>query len=337
MCTHLSDDLSGVSLQRLPRAVLGPEDVRLRVLRVGLNFPDLMMTAGTYHLKPDLPFVPGMEGVAEVLEAGSKVTSVRPGDRMCFHAKHGALSEERVLPAASLRPLPGALDLDAAACHFVTGLTAWVALVRIGQLQRDQALLVHGARGGVGTACIQLGLHLGARILATASDPGVLARWRKRGVKALRADADLAAAVNDATQGRGADVVVDPVGGDMFDASMRCTAFGGRILVLGFASGRMPTLRVQHALNRGVSIHGVRAGEYGRRFPGHGVEHVAAVERLAAEGVLCPTVGARFPLAEAREALQALKERRVVGKIVVDLESPTRPSTQQTSSTFVVR
>lgn len=320
-CERLSDDLAGLAWRPLPAPArpLAAHEVRLRVLRCALNFPDLLMTQGLYHLRPELPFVPGMEGVGEVLEAGDAARAAGhvPGALRVFTAKQGGLASEWTGPASALQPMPAGLTLDEAAAFFVTGLTAWVALARIGRLQRGETLLVHGARGGVGQACVQLGRQLGARVIATASDPARLALLLPRDVTCLAVDAGLDQAVLAATDGRGADVVADPVGGEVFEASLRCAAYGARLLVLGFASGHLPQLKLQRVLNRGLAVLGVRAGEYGRRHPQQADEHAAAVLHLAASGVLRPAVGAVFPFHQAVEALRAMQRRQVTGKIVV--------------------
>ena len=318
VCDQLSDDLSGVALRRWPLPALGPADVRVRLHAVSLNFPDLLMTRGLYQVKPPVPFVSGMEGSGVVLEAGP-ASGWQVGDRVGLGAKHGLLAQQTVLPGSALRPVPAGMSLDLAATVTVTGLTAWVALARLGQLQRGETLLVHGARGGVGQACVQLGLHLGARVIATASQPARLADLAAAGVTVLPAQG-FREGVLAATDGRGADVVADPVGGDVFDESLRCIAFGGRLLVMGFASGRIPVLDVNRALIKGYSLVGVRAGEYGRRYPERGHEHLAAVARLAAEGVFRPVIGARFALADARDALAAMAARTVTGKILVAID-----------------
>lgn len=323
VCERLSDDLSGLALRRWPLPPLGEHDVQVAMHSVALNFPDLLMTRGLYQFKPPMPYVPGMEGSGVVTAAGAR-SGWQVGQPVGLGAKHGLLAEQVVLAGDALRPLPAGLAMDEAAAVSVTGLTAWVALARLGRLQRGETLLVHGARGGVGQACVQLGLHLGARVIATASQPGRLAGMANgaaAGVTVLPATG-FRQAVLDATGGRGADVVADPVGGDVFDESLRCIAFGGRLLVLGFASGRIPTLDVNRPLIKGYSLVGVRAGEYGRRFPAHHVEHLAAVQRLAEAGVFKPFIGARFALAQGREALAAMAARTVIGKIVVSVAAP---------------
>jgi NADPH2:quinone reductase len=317
VCDHLSDDLSGLTLRRWPLPAMGAADVRVAMHAVSLNFPDLLMTRGLYQFKPALPYVPGMEGAGVVAEAGPD-SGWLPGQAVLLAGKHGLLAEQVVVAGETLRPLPAGMAMDAGASLTVTGLTAWVALARLGQLARGETLLVHGARGGVGQACVQIGLHLGARVIASASQPERLAALAACGVQAVAATG-FRETVLAATDGRGADVIADPVGGDVFDESTRCINFGGRLLVLGFASGRIPTLDINKPLIKGYSVVGVRAGEYGRRWPARGRAHLAAVQRLAEDGVLRPVIGARFALADAVQALSAMAERRVTGKIVVTL------------------
>ena len=317
VCERLSPDLSGVLLRRWPLPAPGPDEVQVRMHAAALNFPDLLMTQGGYQFKPALPFVVGMEG-AGIVERAGPASGWAPGQAVLLGGKTGLLAERVVAAGAALRPVPAGVALDSAAAAQVTGLTAWVALARLGRVQRGETLLVHGARGGVGQACVQLGLHLGARVMATATHPAGLQALTDQGVTVLPArgfrDAVLAA-----TDGRGADVVADPVGGDVFDESTRCIAFAGRLLVLGFASGRIPTLAINRPLIKGFSVIGVRAGEYGRHFPAQGREHQAAVQHLLASGVLRPAIGARFALADAKQALMTMAGRSVTGKIVVTM------------------
>ena len=322
-CVALSEDLSGLQLVDWPLPELGAHDVRVRVRAAALNFPDLLMTQGKYQHKPSLPFVAGMECAGEVEAVGAEVQRWRPGDRVCFNAHGGAFSEHLVAPASMLRPLPAALDFAEGAAYGVTAVTAWVALVRRGALQRGETLLVHGASGGTGMAAVQLGRHLGATVIATGSSMQKLQTARATGADHLllvrEGAAGLADEVKRLTGGRGADVVFDPVGGDLFDASTHCIAWGGRLLVVGFAGGRIATLPTNLALIKGFAVIGVRAGEYGRRDPQRGEENRRAVEALAARGVFRPPIGARFGFEQAKEAYRALAERRVAGKIVIDM------------------
>src|SRR5690606_34784575 len=225
-----------------------------------------------------------------------------------------------VVSTDRLRRMRRELSMEEAASVGTTGITAWVALARIGRLRRGETLLVHGARGGVGTACVQLGLHLGARVIATASNPDHLEPLKRLGAIPLPAAPGFRAKVLELTDGRGADVIADPVGGDVFDESIRCIAWDGRLLVLGFTSGRIPSVTVNMPLIKGFSVMGVRAGEYGRRHPARGRADMKKVEELAADGVLRPLIGASFSLRDACQAFEALVQRKVAGKIVLKMK-----------------
>lgn len=318
ICERLSDDFSGLRVASRPAQRPGPGEVRIAMAAAAINFPDVLMTRGDYQFKPPLPFVPGMEGAGTIVECGQGVARWRVGDAVTVMLRHGAMAQEIVCPVEAIVAAPEGLSMDEAACHAINGLTAVVALERIGRLQRGETLLVHGARGGVGAACIELGLHLGARVIASASRAQSRAALASRDIEVIDARSAFGEAVKALTGGRGADVIADPVGGDVFDESTRCIAFGGRLLVIGFASGRIPTLAANRALIKGFSLMGVRAGEYGRRFPQLGAENRARVRTLAAEGVLRPRVGLRVPLARAVEAFQALASRAVSGRIVLE-------------------
>jgi NADPH2:quinone reductase len=290
------------------------------VRAAALNFPDLLMTRGGYQHKPELPFTPGMEGAGVVEAVGEGVTRWRAGDAVCFNNFVGAIAQRAVMPAAALEPVPPGWDWASAAGWRVGAMTAYVSLVTRGALRAGETLLVHGATGGMGAAAVQLGAHLGATVIATGSDPGRLEQLRALGATHLLSSrGDFQEQVKTLTGGRGADVIYDPVGGDVFDRSTKCIAFGGRLLVVGFAAGRIPTLAANHLLIKVYSVVGVRAGEWLRRRPEEAPGIQAEIRRLAAEGVFRPLVGARFPLAEAADALRALEQRAAPGKIVVEI------------------
>ena len=320
-CETLSTDLSGVTLRELPRRALAAGEIRVAVQAAGLNFPDLLMTRGAYQFVPPLPFVLGMEGVGIVLETGTPTHRWKPGDRVCFQSRLGACAEEIILSPDDLAAVPAALGPEQAAAFQVTAMTAWVALVGLGHLQAQEHLLVHGARGGVGSACVQLGIHLGAQVIASASNPALLEPMKRDGVTVISSNGAFHDEVLTRTNGRGADVIADPVGGDVFDESTRCIAWGGRLLVLGFASGRIPVLPANRALIKGFSMVGVRAGEYGRRNPERGTACRKAIFELAERGVFSPTVGLSLPLRAGAEALRRMENRSVVGKIVLTMPS----------------
>lgn len=316
---RLSDDLSSMQLEMVDGVAPGAGMVRVRLRAASVNFPDILTIQGKYQHKPDLPFTPGMEGAGDVVEVGAGVAGFSPGDRVIVGGKQGCFAEEGLFPAAGVRRLPDAMSYAAGASYPVAYLTAYVALVRRAQLEAGETLLVHGAAGGVGLAAVDLGKLLGARVIATASSEEKRAFLRDYGADHVLASSGFRDDVKALTQGQGVNVVYDPVGGDVFDESVRCIAFDGRLLVIGFAGGRIPSISANMPLIKGFSVVGVRAGEYGRQFPVRGAENVAAIDALAASGKIRPHVFARFPLDQAREALRMLEDRRVIGKVVIDL------------------
>ena len=316
---ELLPDHAGASLVDLAVPAPGPGEVRVRVRAAAVNFPDLLMTGGGYQLKPDLPFVSGLEFAGEVDALGEGVTGWAVGDAVIGGNRFGAMAEYIVVPAGALRHKPERLSWDAAAAYGVAYLTAYVALFRCARVELGEWVLVHGAAGGVGLATVDLAKALGARVIAAASSAA-----KRDAIAGLYAPDALIAAdpgfreeVKARTGGRGADVIFDPVGGDVFDESTRCIAFGGRLLVIGFASGRIPEVSVNMPLIKGFSVVGVRAGEYGRRFPERGAENIAAIDALAAEGTIRPHVHAVLDLDDWREGFAMLERREVVGKVVL--------------------
>ncbi len=316
---ELLPDHAGAALAERPMPMPGPGEVRVRVRAAAVNFPDLLMTGGGYQLKPDLPFVSGLEFAGEVDAVGEGVDGWMVGDAVVGGNRFGAMAEYAVVPASVLRRKPEALGWDEAAAYPVAYLTAYVALVRCARLEPGESVLVHGASGGVGLATVDLARALGARVIAAASSAEK--RAAITGLHApeavISADPGFRDEVKALTGGAGADVIFDPVGGDIFDESTRCIAFGGRLLVVGFASGRIPEVSVNMPLIKGFSVVGVRAGEYGRRFPGRGAENVAAIDALAVAGRIRPHVHASLDLAEWREGFAMLERREVVGKVVL--------------------
>lgn len=314
----LSPDLSGCALVDLPAPVRGPGQVLVRVRAVSLNYPDLLMTQGLYQLKPPLPFTPGMDVAGEVLDADAE-SGFTIGDRVMGGARLGGMAELAVLDARGVRPVPTALSYAEAAAYGAAYHTAWVALVELGQLQPGQWVVVHGATGGVGLAAVDLAKALGARVIATSASADKLAVV----AGAYAPDATLIAAgrfrdeVAAITGGALADLIYDPVGGDIFDESTRCVAFGGKLLVIGFTSGRIPEIAVNIPLIKGFSVVGVRAGEFARRFPERGKAADDAAYAMLAAGKLRPRVDRVAPFAQWRDAFTAMAERQMVGKIVL--------------------
>jgi NADPH2:quinone reductase len=316
---HLAPDFAGCVVKDVPTPTPGPGEVLVKVKAASVNFPDLLMTKGEYQFKPPTPFTPGLDLSGEVAALGEGVTGFSIGDAVVGGARLGAFAEYAALSADALKPKPERLSFAQAAAYGAAYLTAYVALVRRARLEPGEWVLVHGAAGGVGLAAADLAKALGARVIAASASDDKLAA-----IQALYApDATVNVtggfreAVKAITGGEGADVIYDPVGGDVFDESTRCIAFDGRLLVIGFTSGRIPTVSVNMPLIKGFSLMGVRAGEYGRQFPDKGRENAEAVWRMADEGVIRPHVHAELPLERWREAFALLAERKVVGKAVI--------------------
>ena len=318
VCDTLTDDFSGLSVKDIPVPEVGAGEVLVRVAAASVNFPDLLMSQGKYQMKPELPFTQGMECAGIVEAVGEGVTDFAPGARVVGGNKTGAFAEYAVLPAAGLSRVPEAMEFAEAAAYPAAYLTAYVALVRRANLQAGETLLVHGASGGVGMAAVDVGKLLGATVIATSASDRKLDTVLAHGADyVINVSQGFRDKVKTLTGGRGADVIFDPVGGDVFDESVRCIAFDGRLLVIGFTSGRIPEVKVNMPLIKGFSVVGVRAGEYGRRFPERGKENMAAIWKWAAEGKTRPRVHAELPLEDWREAYRLLTDREVVGKVVL--------------------
>jgi NADPH2:quinone reductase len=317
---RLAPDYAGCALRDVETPQPGPGEVRVRVHAAAVNFPDLLMTRGEYQHRPPLPFIPGLELSGEVDALGSDVSGWTVGDAVVGGARVGGISQFAIASATALRPRPTGFTWAEAASYSTAYLTAYVALVRRAQVKPGEWVLVHGAAGGVGLACVDLARVLGCRVIAASASAEKLAVVGAE--YAPDACVDVTGGFRDAvkalTDGRGADVIYDPVGGDVFDESVRCIAFDGRLLVIGFTSGRIPTISVNMPLIKGFSVMGVRAGEYGRRFPQKGRENSEAVWRLAQEGRIRPRVHARLPLDRWREAFDLLADRAVIGKAVIE-------------------
>lgn len=315
---QLLPDYAGCVVKDIPTPEPGPGEVRIRVRAAAVNFPDLMQTRGEHQHKPTVPFVGGLELAGEVDKLGEGVTGFAIGDAVVSGGR-GGFAEYAILPAAILRKKPARLSFGEAAGYPVAYLTAYVALKRAADAQAGEWVLVHGAAGGVGLAAVDYAKVLGCKVIAaSASDEKLAVIAREYDVDAtVNVTQGFRERVKEITGGKGADVIYDPVGGDIFDESTRCIAFGGRILSIGFTSGRLPTLPVNIALIKGFSVHGVRAGEYGRQFPEKGAENNAAIWKLAEDGLVKPRVDAEYPLDGWREAFETLAQRKVVGKTII--------------------
>ncbi|HVY02649.1 MAG TPA: NADPH:quinone oxidoreductase family protein [Caulobacterales bacterium] len=316
-CTEITQDLSGAAVREIKTPSPRPGEVLVKIQAASVNFPDILQCQGLYQHKPPLPFVPGMEMAGTVEAIGEGVTNLQPGDEVMGGARPGGFAEYGIMNAQMARKKPEKLTLAEAAAYPTAYLTAYVALVRRARMEAGETLLVHGAAGGVGLAAVDLGKQMGAKVIATASTQPKRDFLETYGADLVLAPSGFREAVKDFTGGKGANVIYDPVGGDVFDESVRCIAFDGRLLSIGFTSGRIPEISVNMPLIKGFSVMGVRAGEYGRQFPQKGRENREAISKMAAEGKLRPHIYAEVPLADTRKAFDMLSNRDVIGKVIV--------------------
>ena len=317
VCRAIGDDIGALTIEDMALPPLEAGQVRVALRAAAVNFPDILTAQGKYQHKPALPYVPGTEGAGDVVAVGEGVAHVAVGDRVIVGAL-GCFAQETQVAASQVRAIPGGVDYAVAAGFTAAYLTAHVGLVRRAAIAPGEWLLVHGAAGGVGLAAVDLGKALGARVIATASTGAKREFLAGYGADHVLPSGGFREAVKALTGGAGADVIYDPVGGDVFDESTRCIAFDGRLLVVGFTSGRIPTVAANIPLIKGFSVMGLRAGEYGRKFPERGRENIAALDAMLAAGTLHPHIGARFPLARAVDAMRMLEERKAVGKVIVE-------------------
>ncbi|OFW97672.1 MAG: hypothetical protein A3D94_18160 [Alphaproteobacteria bacterium RIFCSPHIGHO2_12_FULL_66_14] len=326
VCDRLSDppgDPSVLKVEERPIPQPGPADVLIKVGAASVNFPDILMLSAGYQHKPELPFIPGMEGAGTVTAVGAGVTTWRTGDKLIFGVRPGAMAQYvRVAASGNLMRLPEGWSFAEGSAFRVGATTAYHSLIHRAQLKRGNVLLVHGASGGVGMAAVQLGRHLGARVIATGGDDARLAVVKANGADDVvnYRTADFVTIVKELTEGRGADVIYDPVGGEVLERSIRAAAYGARLLVVGFTSGGPSKIMSNHVLIKGLSILGVRAGETIRRHsPELGNDYVEELPRLAGLGVMRPHISHRFPMERAADAFRALIDRKVVGKAVIEM------------------
>ncbi len=305
-------------LESFASAPLAPGQVRVAVHAAGINFPDILMAAGDYQLKPELPFTPGVEAAGEVTEIAGGVAGVAVGDRVIVRMRYGGYADEAVVAPAQLTPLPANFDYAEGATFLAAHGTAHHALVDRGALAPGEVLLVHGAGGGVGLAAVEIGKLLGATVIAAASSEAKLAVAKARGADhlVLTAREPFRDAVKRITDGRGADVVFDPVGGEIFENSLRCIGWGARILVVGFTGG-IGLARTNLVLIKGASVIGVRAGEAARRNPAAGEARTRALLQWAEAGKIRPHISHRLPLENVAQAMRLLIDRKAIGRVAL--------------------
>ena len=323
VCNELGDP-SMLRIENRPIPRPRANEVVVQVGAAAVNFPDVLTVAGSYQHKPQLPFIPGMEGAGRLLGVGKDVVDWRKGDCVIFGIRPGAFAEYVRVPAEDrhLMALPEGWSWAEGAGFRVAAQTAYHSLVHRAAVKKGDVLLVHGASGGVGLAAVQLGKHLGATVIATGSDDARLAIVKQAGADHLinYREQDFVARAKELTGGKGCDVIYDPVGGEVLEKSMRVAAYGARLLIVGFASGGPSRIMSNHVLIKGLSLLGIRAGETPARIaPEQGRDYVEALPKLAALGVMKPHVSGRFPMERAADAFRALTDRKVIGKVVIEM------------------
>ncbi len=296
-------------------------EVLIDVYAAGLNFPDTLQIEGKYQFQPPFPFTPGSEVGGIVAEVGASVTNVKPGDRVLAMAGVGGMAERVVAPEAGVERIPDSMDMKTASGFGMIYGTSYHALKQRADIQPGETLLVLGASGGVGLAAIEIGKAFGARVIAAASTDEKLQVAKNAGADDLinYSDDVLKEKVKDLTNQNGADVIYDPVGGDMFDQSIRCINWKGRLLVVGFASGRIPSLPANLALLKGCQIVGVFWGAFRGREPEVHAQNTRDLFDLYSQGKLKPLVKDCFPLAQYADALNIFIQRKAVGKVVLEV------------------
>ena len=319
MLAHRWCEPSDLELTELPDLEPGPSQVVIDVKAIGTNFPDILMIQGKYQIKPPFPFAPGAEVAGVVRAVGSEVTHVKQGDRVLAMLGWGAYATQAVAHEKQVFLIPDAMPFEHAAAFTIVYQTSYFALVLRAPVQRGQTLLVHGAAGGVGLSAVQIGKALGARVLATAGSPEKRALVKQQGAEDCydSRDPGWVDAVLKATQGKGADHIYDPVGGDVFDLSLKCIAFSGNLHVIGFASGTIPNCAMNRVLLKNISLVGLHWGAYQQKDPGKVPESMAALFKMYEEGQLPVQIGGSFPLERAGEALRVIASRQASGKIVL--------------------
>jgi NADPH2:quinone reductase len=323
LVVHQHGPLENLKLETFPDPKPGPEEVLVEVHAASVNFPDLLVIGGTYQILPATPFVPGKDLAGTVAAVGANVSSVKPGDRVMAQIEYGAFAERAAVPLRTCHRMPDGMSFTEGAAMGLAYLTAHFALVERGGVRPGEIVLVTGAAGGVGHAAVQLARALGATVVAAVSAEGQAAVARAGGADhVVRTDvADLRESLRQqvfsAVGKRGADLIVDTVGGDVFDACLRAIAWCGRLVTVGYASGRVPEVKAGLILVKNISLIGLQVSDYRDRAPEKIRRAQAELFRLYDAGKLKPHVMAVYPFEAYREALAAVRDRRVLGKAVL--------------------
>jgi NADPH2:quinone reductase len=305
-----------LALREMPDpAAPGAGEVQVRIGARGAQYVDVLMLAGKYQFRPDPPFIPGSEAAGEVVAVGPDVTQFKIGDRVMSRHRLGAFAELGNASAENCDPIPAGLGLEEAAVFRGAYSTAYHALLQRGRLQKGDKVLIHGAAGGIGIPAVQIAKLFGAEVIATASTDEKRAVCLEEGADhAIDYQSGFRDKVMELTQGRGVDIIYDPVNGTTFEESLRCLAWGGRILILGFLGGEPARARTNYLLIKGIEAIGVRIGGLSETHPEIAAANSKALLDLAGQGKLKPRIWRRYPLSEAAAAVQALIDRQVIGK-----------------------
>ena len=296
----------------------GPGELQVRIQARGVQYVDVLMLAGKYQFRPEPPFIPGSEGAGDIVAIGPGVTGFKPGDRVMSRQRLGAFAQCGNCRAEECDLIPPAMGLEEAAVFRNVYHTAYHALLQRGRLQAGEWVLIHGAAGGIGLPAIQIAKLHGVHVIATASTEEKRSICLEEGADhAIEYAGGFRDKIMDLTGGRGVDIVYDPVNGPTFDESLRCLAWGGRILILGFLGGAPALARTNYLLIKGIEAIGVRIGGLNEAHPDTAVAYVKTLIELAAQGKLKPRIWRRFPLERAADAIQALIDRQVMGKAVL--------------------
>lgn len=320
--TELGEPVDALQLVERAVPVPGVGQVLVRVLASAANFPDVLMCRGVYQVKPELPFTPGREVCAEVLSTGPGVTRAAVGDRVLglTTLPHGGFAEYALMDQDKVHQAPESLDDAQASCLFIGYQTGWFALHRLARIQPGETLLVHAAAGGVGSAAIQLGKAAGAKVIGVVGGEAKAAYARELGADLVidRRQEDFVEIVKEFTDGRGADVIYDPVGGEVYQRSTKCIAFEGRIIVVGFAGGEIQKVSLNHALVKNYSIMGIHWGLYNTKNPAAVDDCHKELSKLANSGAISPFVSERFSIDGVPAGLQRLADGKTVGRVVME-------------------
>jgi len=296
----------------------GPGELQVRIEARGVQYVDVLMLAGKYQFRPDPPFIPGGEAAGVVVAVGLGVTDFRVGDRVMSRHSLGACAELGNAKAALCDHVPAGMDIEAAGVFRGAYATAYHALLQRGRMTAGEWVLVHGAAGGIGIAAIQVAKLFGAQVIATASTAEKRSACLEEGADhAIGYDGGFVDKVKERTNGRGVDIAYDPIGAAVTEESLRCLAWCGRLLILGFLGGGPANIRSNYLLIKGIDAIGVRIGGLNEADPELAIANMKALTELAAEGKLKPRISHRFPLAQAAEAMQAVIDRKVIGKAVL--------------------